>query len=296
MKRHLFLLPLLLLTTAVAAQSVPADGLYAWNVPIDRNIRIGCWNDDSFSTMDEPGSGTMVVIARMRGGKLIALKAHDVACAPSTSAQRLTLGVDASLDFLARHVDDPADEDRVLAVIAMHQSARVEPMLEKFASKESRWNIREKAVFWLGQRGGEAGFRYLRDLLHNDNESTELRKKAVFSISQSQVDAATGELISLARNDKSSQIRREALFWLGQKAGTKVAGELRRAVDDDPDEDVREHAVFAISQLPRDRSVPLLIDLARSHKSKRVREKALFWLAQTHDPRALDLIEEILTK
>ncbi|HVG24429.1 MAG TPA: HEAT repeat domain-containing protein [Thermoanaerobaculia bacterium] len=102
------------------------------------------------------------------------------------------------------------------------------------------------------------------------------------------------ELIKLARNHASAKVRQDAIFWLGQRAGEKAAGELRRAVDEDPEDDVRERAVFAISQLPADRSVPILIDLVKHHRRPKVRERAMFWLAQTGDPRALDLIEEIL--
>jgi len=294
MKRHLLLLPLLLLTTAVSAQSVPADGSIAWQVPVPGKVKIGCWDHDGLSINDEGGSGEMIVVARLKGGRITTLRAYDRECAPKTDAQRVGFDVNASLDFLAKHMDDPADE-RIIAIIAMHASPRVEPLLERFAGKDNRDDVREQAVFWLGQRGGEQGFLFLRDLLRG-NESRELQKKAVFAISQSEVPAAMTELIDLARHHKSSEIRRESIFWLGQKAGEKAANELRRAVDEDPDDDVREHAVFAISQLPRDRSVPLLIDLVRKHKSANVREKALFWLAQTGDPRAIDLIEEILTR
>jgi len=294
MKRHLLLLPLLLLTTAVAAQSVPADGWIAWQVPVPGKVKIGCWDHDGFSIMDEGGSGEMIVVARLRSGKITTLRAYDRACTPKTDGQRIGFDVNASLDFLAAHIGDPADE-RIVAIIAMHESPRVEPLLERFAGKDSRGDVREQAVFWLGQRGGEPGFRFLRDLVRG-TETRELQKKAVFAISQSDVPAAMTELIDLARHHKSSEIRRESIFWLGQKAGEKAANELRRAVDEDPDDDVREHAVFAISQLPRDRSVPLLIDLVRHHKSPNVREKALFWLGQSGDPRAIDLIEEILTK
>jgi len=294
MKRHLLLLPLLLLTAAASAQNVPADGWIAWQVPVPGDVRIGCWDHDGFSIMNESGSGEMIVVARLKSGKITTLRGYDRDCAPKTDAQRLNFDVNASLDYLARHIDDPADE-RIVAIIAMHESPRVEPLLERFAGKDHRGDVREQAVFWLGQRGGEAGFRFLRDLVRGGDESRELRKKAVFAISQSPVAGATAELIDLARNNRSSEIRREAIFWLGQKAGEKAAAELRRAVDEDPDDDVREHAVFAISQLPRDRAVPLLIDLVKHHKSARVREKAMFWLAQTNDPRALDVIEEILT-
>jgi HEAT repeat protein len=294
MKRHLLLLPLLLITTAASAESVPADGLFTWRVPVAMDVRIGCSNHDGMSIMNQRGSGAMVVIAKMRGGKLTNLRAHDIDCAPQTGAEQLALDTNASIDFMAAHLNDSASEERIVAILAMHDSPRVEPLLERMAGTEYGSHIREPAVFWLGQRGGEAGFRFLRGLVRGDG-SQELRKKAVFAISQSEVPAATQELIDIARNHKSSALRREAIFWLGQKAGEKAAAELRRAVDEDPDDDVREHAVFAISQLPRDRAVPLLIDLVKNHKSPRVREKAMFWLAQTNDPRALDVIEEILT-
>lgn len=102
------------------------------------------------------------------------------------------------------------------------------------------------------------------------------------------------ELLTLARRHEDAGIRRSATFWLGQKAGEKAADDLRAIVDDDPEDEVREHAVFAISQLPRARSVPMLVDLVRTHSRPAVRRRALFWLTQTGDPRALDLIEEIL--
>jgi hypothetical protein len=104
------------------------------------------------------------------------------------------------------------------------------------------------------------------------------------------------ELIRLARHHSSTKVRRDAVFWLGQKAGDQAAAELQRVVDQDPEDKVREHAVFAISQLPRERSVPILIDLVKTHRRPAVRKKAMFWLAQTNDPRALDLIEEILLR
>jgi HEAT repeat protein len=42
--------------------------------------------------------------------------------------------------------------------------------------------------------------------------------------------------------------------------------------------------------------VPLLISLARTNKNPVVRKQAIFWLGESRDPRALDFLEEILTK
>ena len=40
----------------------------------------------------------------------------------------------------------------------------------------------------------------------------------------------------------------------------------------------------------------MLVDLVKNHKRAAVRKRAMFWLTQTGDPRALQLIEEILAK
>lgn len=137
----------------------------------------------------------------------------------------------------------------------------------------------------------KASVDYITQQLHN-SDADELM--AVLAMHEDPQVVPT--LINLARNDQSTKVRRGAIFWLGQKAGVKAAAELRYAVDNDPQDEVREHAVFAISQLPREKSVPMLIDLVKTHKSRRVRERAMFWLAESGDPRALDLIEKLLTK
>ncbi len=290
--------------------------IVAWKVPLAGNTMICCWGErgdccngctlrgsrgisTNIGDKNRRGSGEMLVVARLKDGRLTRVQAFDAMCSvrgEGTPIQVLTnVGVESSLEFLSAHVRDLADESSLISLIAQHDSPNVVPLLESFVAKGQPEDVREHSVFWLGVRGGERGFRYLRTLVRGD-ESVELRKKAVFAISQSELPAALTELIDLARNHSSRQIRREAIFWLGQKAGEKAANELRRAVDEDPDDDVKEHAVFAISQLPKERAVPLLIDLARNHKSPGVREKAIFWLVQTGDDRALALIEEILMK
>jgi HEAT repeat protein len=54
--------------------------------------------------------------------------------------------------------------------------------------------------------------------------------------------------------------------------------------------------VFALSQMHDPEGVTRLIQVARTNKNAAVRKQAIFWLGQSHDPRALDFLEEILTK
>jgi len=106
------------------------------------------------------------------------------------------------------------------------------------------------------------------------------------------------DLLSIAKNTSApTGNRKNAVFWLSQIAGdaaTKGLTDIAEA--DDGDREVREQAVFALSQLPEDQGVPVLIRLARSNRDPKIRRKAIFWLGQSDEPRALQLIEEILTR
>ena len=68
------------------------------------------------------------------------------------------------------------------------------------------------------------------------------------------------------------------------------------AIRNDPDTEVKKRAVFALTQMPDAEGVPQLIRVAKTNRNPEVREQAVFWLGQSEDPRALDFIEQILTR
>jgi hypothetical protein len=106
------------------------------------------------------------------------------------------------------------------------------------------------------------------------------------------------ELLRLARDESlPRRARTQAVFWLGQAAEAPATAGLTELVGEAAiDREVREQAVFAISQRPKDEGVPALVNIVRTSRDPAVRKKALFWLGQSGDKRALDLIEELLTK
>jgi HEAT repeat protein len=292
------------------------EGWYAWEAPVADDVNICCWGNGkgnccggceldgnkgwsiniSKDDIADGVMGTMIVALKMDAGRVTKVRMLRAGCPVNGrgNAIRWLSNVDpaSSIAFLESHA---RDEDSTVGALANHKHPAAIVALERLAGRDHSGKVREQALFWLGNRGGERGFRFLKDFVHS-NESTSLKRKAIFAITQSESEGALPELINLARRDPSKEVRREAIFWLGQKAGSKASSELRRAVDEDPDDDVREHAVFAISQLPHERSVPMLVDLVRNHKSAAVRKKAMFWLAQTGDDRAIEVIEEILMK
>lgn len=238
---------------------------------------------------------------------------------------------DESLNYLKSLADGQQNqrvsEHSVLA-IALHDDNRVSPMLRDFVRGSGNNKVRNTAVFWIGQIGGETQF--LSDLVTNQQENTELRKQAAFAIGVSRDEAALSALqklyqavsdrevkkqvifaasvndkqeeavnflINLATNERDIDVRKQAIFWLGQKAGERSLKALGDTVNsNDADTEVQKQAVFAISQRPKDEAVPLLIRIAKTHAKAAVRKQAIFWLGQTGDDRAVAFFKEILTQ
>jgi HEAT repeat protein len=194
--------------------------------------------------------------------------------------------------------DDEDDRDpwkRAVTAIALHDDPSADAALERFVSPASPEPVRAKTVFWLGNARGNRGYEALRRLAREDT-SDSVRKKVTFALSQSPVPKATETLIAMAKNDASSKVRGQALFWLAQKAGRKAAETIQDVIRDDPETEVKKRAVFALSQLPAGESATQLIRVARTNRNPAVRKQAIFWLGQSKDPKALEFLEEILTR
>ena len=75
---------------------------------------------------------------------------------------------------------------------------------------------RRTAIFWLGQAAGVAATSALDSVVAHDDTSRELRKQAVFALSQRPADEGVPALIRVARTNRDPELRKTALFWLGQ--------------------------------------------------------------------------------
>ncbi|MEM1127145.1 MAG: HEAT repeat domain-containing protein [Bacteroidota bacterium] len=153
-------------------------------------------------------------------------------------------------------------------------------------------DVREQAVFWLGETNAEGALPFLEALALSD-EPQNLREEAVFAIHLPKTPASTEALIRLTKSSQDPDVREQAIFWLGQTASEQAAAALRDVVDDGGDVELQKQAVFALSELPNNEGIPPLMDVARTHPRLEVRKQAIFWLGQSDDPRALDLLIEL---
>jgi hypothetical protein len=158
-----------------------------------------------------------------------------------------------------------------------------------------RWRERPN-VTDLGHVPNQQAADYLLGLVRA--ERSTIAKEAIMPLTIIDEVEVWPALLRVARDDNRHQeVRKSAVFWLGQMAGERITGDIRELAEDDRmDREVRESAIFALSQRPRDEGVPALIRIVRTSRDPKLRKNALFWLGQSNDPRALDLIEELLAK
>jgi len=74
--------------------------------------------------------------------------------------------------------------------------------------------IRKQAIFWLGQEAAEHAVGTLEDVV--DDPDREMRKSALFALSQLGTDRSIEVLVRVARTHPDKETRRNAFFWLGQ--------------------------------------------------------------------------------
>jgi HEAT repeat protein len=156
----------------------------------------------------------------------------------------------------------------------------------------------EDVRFYVGGRwrASSNASEVLLDIVKS--EGGRVSERAIFPLTMIDSTDSYRELLRIARDDsRPSQTRKQAVFWLGQAAeGPATAGLSEIVGEAALNRDVRESAIFALSQRPKDEGVPALINVVRSNRDPELRKKALFWLGQSGDKRAVDLIEELLTR
>jgi hypothetical protein len=196
----------------------------------------------------------------------------------------------------SEHTDRHKDPGRqAVMAIALHDTPAADAALEKMIQPGQRPSLRENVAFWLGVERGKKGLELLQKYVRDDPDD-RMREKGTFAFSQSKEPEALKDLIGMARHDQSPRVRGQAIFWLAQKGSKKAAEQITDAIENDPETEVKKKAVFALSQMHDADAVPRLINVAKTNKNPVVRKQAIFWLGQMNDPRALDFLEEILTK
>jgi HEAT repeat protein len=306
------------------ARLAQQDGWVAYHVPMAADVGEPCcfssWRGKSpkaagcdldgrnwsFGSDDEhrtaADDATLAMYVRIEHGKIERVRAVAAACPVKSAGEiRWIENVDPvqSVNLLSRWIEDAKGAkdrgDYALPALAYHAEASATRALAALAAPSHARDSREQALFWLGQARGAEGADIVERFATTD-EDPELRAEAIFALSQSHATDPYARIHAMALNDPSSEVRSQAMFWMAQMKDDRAAADITAAIRSERSDDAREQAVFALSQLEDGKADEALIALLRGDYPREVKKQALFWLGQSGSPRAMQYLDEALTK
>lgn len=199
------------------------------------------------------------------------------------------------LEEILRTSNDAGVREKVLFALSQHQSSRASQIVRSYAGQsDAPVELREKAIFWIGQQRSAENTAFLRDL-YRRLSAPELKEKALFALSQMEGEGNERWLLEVALDrGEPIELRKKALFWVGQ-AGIPIS-ELIDLYDRISGPEMREQIIFVLSQRGEPAAVDKLISIARGNSEPELREKAIFWLSQSNDPRAARALLDIINQ
>lgn len=159
--------------------------------------------------------GPARVVATVERGEVTKLRTY-VGPVPRSDARTMTVSVADAREWLEQLVTRSVtrvSRDAVLPLILV-DSTEPWPVLLGVARDERRpESLRRNALMWVSDGVNE--HLGIADATA-DTDDDELRKQAVFVLSQRARRDGTAELMDVARTSKRPAVRRDAMFWLSQ--------------------------------------------------------------------------------
>ncbi len=164
--------------------------------------------------------------------------------------------------------------------VAAAQVARRAAQRGQCASEDD--DIRLTALNALLHMDAANAVPILREIMaRRDQCSAQLRRQAVFLLSQKRGQGIDQILLDALRNDPDPEVREAAVYWLSQVNTSEAVAALQNVLRESSDGDVQEKALFALSQNRSERATQVLRDFAsRSDVPSELRRHAIFHLGQ----------------
>jgi HEAT repeat protein len=199
-----------------------------------------------------------------------------------------------ALQAILRESKDPEIQERAVFAISQHGSARAMEVLRQYAERaDAPVELRENAIFWIGQNAGAAGTRYLMEL-YGRLSDPDLKERTVFAIAQGEDADARRWLVARAQDrNESVEVRKNALFWAGQTGGL-TAADLEGLYASLTDTEMKEQVIFVASQRKETGAVDFLMEVARTEPDRDLKERAIFWLGESKDPRVAEFLLSLI--
>jgi hypothetical protein len=129
------------------------------------------------------------------------------------------VSVREAADYLLSLAETTSEDvsERAIFPASIADSVEVWPRLLRLAKDESRpKDARRAAVFWLSMIAADVAVEELGELVNDADSDLEIRKMALFGLSQLSDGQGVPALLDVARTHENRGMRKQAIFWLGQ--------------------------------------------------------------------------------
>ena len=161
-----------------------------------------------------------------------------------------------SLNYLKSSVDAPAREvnrlaERATFAIALHDDARVDPILIEMIHRPIDEPMRSRAIYWLGNTPETTAKNTLfTEIVRNTQESTEVRQAAMSALAMSRSAAALPLLQNLFETTTTRELKRRALTGIGRNDNNDAAATyLIRVAETEKDIELRKSAIANLGRI-----------------------------------------------
>jgi HEAT repeat protein len=198
------------------------------------------------------------------------------------------------LEDILKSSSDTEVRDKAIFALSQHRSERAAQIIRDYAENASAPDdLREKAIFWLGQKRAPENTAFLK-ALYGRERNPDLKDKIIFSLSQQRGNESW--LMDVAMNENENiEMRKKALFWAGQNKGTSLA-ELTSLYDRMKNREMKEQLIFVYSQRREREAVDKMMSIAKTETDRELRKKAVFWLSQSKDPRVAEFLMQLINQ
>ena len=117
---------------------------------------------------------------------------------------------------------DAAEDALAPAALAGGGAEAWPGLLELARDRGLAEDVREAALFWVGQSAADAVTADLTEIAGDDDEAQGVRDAAVFALSRRPADQAVPALMEVARTATEPETRRSAMFWLARVDDPRV--------------------------------------------------------------------------
>ncbi len=255
----------------------------------------------AFALFRDGGNGNL-----RRGMELLRMQAEDHGDANTRAdADALMVRIEAGLArrgdaraarSITERASGPCDEDQEVRLAALSallnmNADRAVPILEEVLRSRDVCSVelRRRAVFLISQKMTDNTVDILLDLAHrNPDPDPEVREQAVFWLHQVRTPEALDALESILAESDDEELQERAIFAISQRSGDTRAAEILQsyAMRRDVPRGLRENAIFWISQNPAAGGADFLIELYPRLEDDELKERAIFGIAQAGGDRS----------